>query len=49
MEFNWTCKFYKIQQQQTKPYTPRQNKAEAAIGEVKKRWHNKMHSKSVPK
>jgi len=48
-EFNGTCKFYKIQQQQTEPYTPRPNKAEAAIGEVKKRWCSKMHSKSVPK
>ena len=48
-EFSRTCKFYKIQQCQTKPYTPRQNKAEAAIGEVKKRWCNKMQSKNVPK
>ena len=48
-EFNQTCKYYKIQQQQTEPYTPRQNRAESAISEVKKRWHNKMRSKGVPK
>jgi len=48
-EFNRTCKFYKIQQHQTKPYTPKQNRAEAAISEVKKRWRNKMRAKSVPK
>ena len=41
-KFNKTCKLYKIQQRQTEPYTPRQNRAEAAIGEMKKRWHNKM-------
>jgi len=29
--------------------TLRQNRAEAAIGDVKKRWHNKMQSKGVPK
>jgi len=45
MEFSQTCKFYKIQQRQTEPYTPRQNQAEAAIREVKKRWCNKMHAK----
>jgi len=33
-EFNQTCKYYKIQQWQTEPYTPRQNRAEGAIGEV---------------
>jgi len=43
------CKHYKIQQRQTEPHTPRQNRAEAAIGEVKKRWRNKMRSKGVPK
>jgi len=48
-EFSRTCKFYKIQQHQTEPYTPKQNRAEAAIGEVKKRWHSKMQSKNVPK
>jgi len=48
-EFNRTCKYYKIQQRQTEPYTPRQNRAESAIGEVKKRWRNKMRSKGVPK
>jgi len=48
-ELNWTCKYYKIQQWQTEPYTPRQNRAEGAIGEVKKRWCNKMRSKGVPK
>jgi len=48
-EFSRTCKFYKVQQHQTEPYTPKQNRAEATIGEVKKRWRNKMHSKNVPK
>jgi len=33
MEFSRTCKFYKIQQRQTEPYTPKQNRAEAAIGD----------------
>jgi len=48
-EFSRTCKFYKIQQHQTKPYTPKQNRAEATVEEGKKRWHNKMCAKSVPK
>jgi len=35
-EFNRTCRYYKIQQHQTEPHTPRQNRTEAAIGEVNK-------------
>jgi len=45
-EFIKTCNHYKIQQRQTEPHTPR---PEAAIGEVKKRWRNKMRGKGVPK
>ncbi len=43
------CNHFKIQQRQTESHTPRQNRAEAVIGEVKKQWRNKMHSKGVPK
>jgi len=46
-EFNWTCKYYKIQQCQMEPYIPRQNWAEAAIGKMKKQWQNKMHSRGI--
>jgi len=31
------------------PHTPRQNRAKVSIGEVKKWWRNKMHSKGVLK
>ena len=48
-EFTQACQHYRIQQRQTEPYTPRQNRAEAAIGELKKRWCNKMRAKGVPK
>jgi len=47
--FSQTCKHYKIQQCQTKPHTPRQNRAEATIGEIKKTWCYKMWSKGFPK
>jgi len=43
------CNHFKIQQRQTEPHTLRQNRAEAAIGEVIKQWRNKMHNKRVPK
>jgi Reverse transcriptase (RNA-dependent DNA polymerase) len=32
----------------TEPYTPRQNKAERVIGELRRRWRSRMASKNVP-
>ncbi len=48
-DFVQACRHFKIQQRQMEPHTPRQNRAEAAIGEVKQWWRNKMHTKGVPK
>ena len=45
--FVQTCCHFKIQQRQMEPHTP--NRAKATIGEVKKQWRNKMHTKGVPK
>jgi len=44
-EFVKTCNLYKILQRQMEPYTPKQNWVEVAIGELKKRWYNKMSKK----
>jgi len=41
-EFQRVCRYYKITQHQTEPFTPRQNRAELGIRELKKRWRNKM-------
>jgi len=48
-EFVKTCQLYKIQQKQMESYTPKQNWAKLAIGELKKHWCNKMAKKGVPK
>jgi len=37
-EFCKICHQYKIQHCQTEPYTPRQNRAELSIREIKKKW-----------
>jgi len=48
-EFQKVCRHYKIKTRQTEPYTPRQNRAELAIQEIKKRWRTKMTQRKVPK
>jgi len=42
------CRQYKIQHQQTEPYTPHQNQAELSIREIKKKWHLRMRQHGVP-
>jgi len=48
-EFQKICRHYKVKTRQTEPYTPRQNQAELAIQEIKKRWRIKMTQHKVPK
>jgi len=47
--FYRTCRQYKIKQRQTEPYTPRQNRAEAGIRELKRKWRLKMRQQEVPR
>ena len=44
-----TARTYRCDLRQTEAYSPWQNRAEAAIGEVKKRWKQQMASKGIPK
>jgi len=48
-EFSKVCRQYKVKQRQTEPYTPRQNRAELGIRELKKKWRLKMQQQGVPK
>lgn len=48
-EFRKTCRKYNIYLKTTEAYTPRQNRAELYIGELKRRWRSLMNSRSVPK
>ena len=44
-----TSRTYRCDLRQTEAYSPWQNRAKAAIGEVKKRWKQQMTSKGIPK
>jgi len=48
-EFIKVCRQYKIQHLQTEPYTPRQNRAELSIREIKKKWRLRMQKQNVPR
>lgn len=47
-EFRTVCRKYNIYLKTTEPYTPRQNRAELYIGELKRRWRTLMLARSVP-
>jgi len=47
-KFLKVCRQYKIQHHQTEPYTPRQNRAELGIREIKKKWRIRMRQQGVP-
>jgi hypothetical protein len=48
-EFQKVARHYHIKVHQTEAYTPRQNRAEYVIGELKRRWRNSLVNKNVPK
>jgi hypothetical protein len=43
-----TCRQYQITVFRTEPHTPRQNKAERVIGEIRRRWRSRMAHRAVP-
>jgi len=48
-EFLRVCRQYKVSVRQTEPYTPRQNRAELSIREIKKKWRFRMRQQGVPR
>jgi len=48
-DFQKVCRQFKIKVRQTEPFTPRQNRAELGIRELKRKWRAKMQQKAVPK
>lgn len=48
-EFAKTCRKVKSKLGQTEPYTPRQNRCEYYIGELKRRWRTSMLTRNIPK
>jgi hypothetical protein len=47
-EFMKNIRHYHINMRYTEPYTPRQNFAEQMIGELKRRWKQRMATHSIP-
>jgi len=48
-EFLRVCRQFKIQHRQIEPHTPRQNRAELSIREIKKKWRLRMQRQHVPR